>query len=145
MSCLVSSGPVSMSAEQCLEGAMVAGVVGGSVVPAVPDDAEPGEDADVGVVVAAGDRAAVRVSGPGVGVSVVAGEVGDHVAALFVCGTTESDVFDFSGLAGGRCDSSQEGQRLGGLEHDLQVRAQLVGHSDSVPDDIDRSLNEGSQ
>jgi hypothetical protein len=99
----------------------------------------------VGVVVAAGDRAAVRVRGPGVGVSVVAGEVGDHVAALFVCGTTESDVFDFSGLAGGRCGSSQEGQRLGGLEHDLQVRAQLVGHSDSVPDEIDRSLNEGSQ
>jgi hypothetical protein len=116
MSCLVSSRPVSMSAEQCLEGAMFGGVVGGSVLPAVPDDAE-----------------------------VVAGEVGDHVAAFIVCGTTESDVFDFSGLAGGRCDSSQEGQRLGGLEHDLQVRAQLVGHSDSVRDEIDRPLSEGSQ
>jgi hypothetical protein len=65
---------------------MFGGVVGGSVSTAVPDDVEPGagEDADgVGVVVAAGDRAAVEVSGgPGVGVSAVAGEVDDRVADL---------------------------------------------------------------
>ncbi len=68
----------------------------------------------MGVVVPAGDRAAVEVSRPGVGVSAVAGEVGDRVAELFVCGPTESDVFDFSGLAVGRGGFSQEGQRFGG-------------------------------
>lgn len=82
---------------------MFGGFVGDSVLPAAPDDVEPGagEDADrVGVVVSSGDGAVVHVGGPGVGVSAVAGEVGDGVAELFVCGPTESDVFDFAGLAG---------------------------------------------
>jgi hypothetical protein len=115
----MSSRPVLILAEQCLEGAMFGGVVGGSVLPAVPDDVEPGagEDADrVGVVVAAGDRAAIEVSGTGVGVSAVAGEVGDSVAELFVCGPTESDVFDFTGLASGGGDSGQACQRFRGGE-----------------------------
>jgi hypothetical protein len=93
----MSSRPVLILAEQCLEGAMFGGVVGGSVLPAVPDDVEPGagEDADrVGVVVAAGDR----------------------VAELFVCGPTESDVFDFTGLASGGGDSGQACQRFRGGE-----------------------------
>jgi hypothetical protein len=34
MSCPVSSRPVLILAEQCLEGAMLGGVVGGSVLPA---------------------------------------------------------------------------------------------------------------
>ncbi len=105
---------------------MFGGVVGGSVLPAVPDDVEPGagEDADrVGVVVAAGDRAAIEVSGTGVGVSAVAGEVGDRVAELFVCGPTESDVFDFIGLAGGGGDSGQACQRFRGGEPGAASRA----------------------
>ncbi len=119
MSCPVSSRPVLSLVEQCLEGAMFGGVVGESVLPAVPDDVEPGagEDSDrVGVVVSSGDGAVVQVGGPGVGVSAVAGEVGDGVAELFVCCPTESDVFDFAGLAGGGGDASQAGQRFRGGE-----------------------------
>ena len=49
---------------------MSGGVVGDVVLPAVPDDVEPGagQDADgVGVVVAAGAGSFVEVGGPGVG------------------------------------------------------------------------------
>jgi hypothetical protein len=119
MSCPVSSRPVLIVVEQCLEGAVFGGVVGDSVLPAVPDDVEPGagEDTDrVGVVVSSGDGAVVKVGGPGVGVSAVAGEVGDGFAELFVCGPSESDVFDFAGLVGGGCDAGHAGQRFGGGE-----------------------------
>ena len=98
---------------------MFGGVVGDSVLPAVPDDVEPGagEDADrMGVVVSSGDGTVVEVGGPGVSVSAVAGEVGDSFAESFVCGPTESDVCDFAGLAGGGGDSGQAGQRFGGGE-----------------------------
>jgi hypothetical protein len=63
---------------------MFGGVVGDSVLPAVPDDVEPGagEDADgVGVVVSSGCGAVVEISGPGVGASAVAARdpgSGDH-------------------------------------------------------------------
>ena len=102
---------------------MIGGVVSDSVLPAVPDDVEPGsgEDADrMGVVVSAGDGAVVEVGGPGVGASAVAGEIGDRVAELFVCRPTESDVLDVAGLAGGGRDSGQAGQRFGGGERARQ-------------------------
>src|ERR1700737_5341828 len=98
---------------------MFGGGVGDSVLLAVPADVEPGagEDAHgVRVVVSSGDGAGVHVGGPGVGVSAVAGEVGDGFAELFVCGPTESDVFDFAGLAGGGRDAGQAGQRFRGGE-----------------------------
>src|ERR1700757_540848 len=101
MSSPVSSRAALLLVEQCLEGAMFGGVVGGVVLPAVPDDVEPGasQDADrVGVVVASGSGAVVEIGGPGVGASAVAGEVGDRFAELFVCGPAESDVFDLAGL-----------------------------------------------
>ena len=75
----------------------------------------------MGVVVSSGAGAVVEVGGPGVGVSAVAGEVGDGVAELFVCGPTESDVFDFAGLAGGGGDAGQAGQRFGGGESGAAV------------------------
>ena len=80
--------------EQALECPVSGGVVGGVVVPAVPDDVEPGagEDADgVGVVVAAGAGPVVEVGGPGAGVAGVAGEVADGVAELLVDRPAEGD------------------------------------------------------
>ena len=64
-------------------------VVGDAVLPAAPDDVQPGagEDADgVGVVVAAVAGTLVEVGGPGVGVVGVAGEVDDGAAQLFIDG-----------------------------------------------------------
>jgi hypothetical protein len=78
-------------------------VVGGVVLPAAPDDVEPGagEDADgVRMIVAAGSGFGVEVGGPGVGVVGIAGEVDDSVAELFVDGPPERDDFDFAGLTG---------------------------------------------
>jgi len=95
----VSSCRLLILAEQGLERAVFGGVVGGSVLPAVPDDEQPGagEDAGgVGVVVAAG--AIVEVIGPGAGAAGVAGEVGDsrRVAELLVAGPAESDGADLA-------------------------------------------------
>ena len=78
---------------------MFGGVVGDAVLPAAPDDVEPGsgEDADgVGVVVVAGAGALVEVGGPGVVVVAVAGEVDDGAAELFVYGPAEGDDFDLA-------------------------------------------------
>jgi hypothetical protein len=96
---------------------MLDGVVGGVVLPAVPDDVEPGAGEyayGVGVVVSAGAGAVVEIGGPGVGSSTVAGEIAHRVAELFVGGPTESDVCDLARLSGGRSDASQAGQRFGG-------------------------------
>ena len=98
---------------------MFGGVVGHVVLPAAPDDVEPGsgEDPDgVGVVVAAGSGALVEVGGPGVGVVGVAGEVDDGAAELFVDGPAEGDDFDLAGLLGRGCGAGQAGQRFGGGE-----------------------------
>lgn len=95
---------------------MVGRVVGGAVLPAVPDGVEPGAGQDahgVGVVVSSGDGAVVAVGGPEVGSAAVAGEVADTVAELFVCRPTEPDVGDFVGLAGGAGDAGQAGQQFG--------------------------------
>src|SRR5271167_2558382 len=131
MSCPVSSRPVLILVEQCLKGPMIGGVVGDCVLPAVPDDVEPGagEDADgVGVVVSSGSGAVVEIGGPRVGASAVAGEVADCIAELFVCSPTESDVFDFSGLARGGSDAGQAGQRFRGGEPGAAV-ADLAEHA----------------
>ena len=66
---------------------MFGGVVGGLVLPAFPDDVEPGSGEDahgVGVVVASCAGALVEVGCPGVVVVGVAGEVDDGAAELFV-------------------------------------------------------------
>ena len=105
--------------EDALKGAVVLGVVGGLVLPAVPDDVQPGAGQDacgVGVVVAACSGSGVEVGGPGVGVSGVGGEVDHGVAQLFVTGPAESDGAQFAGLAGRGCYAGQAGQRFGGGE-----------------------------
>lgn len=59
---------------------MVGRVVGGAVLPAVPDGVEPGAGQDahgVGVVVSSGDGAVVAVGGPEVGSAAVTGEVAE--------------------------------------------------------------------
>ena len=92
--------------EDALKGAVVLGVVGGLVLPAVPDDVQPGAGQDacgVGVVVAACSGSGVEVGGPGVGVSGVDGEVDHGIAQLFVTGPAESDGAQFAGLAGRGC------------------------------------------
>lgn len=63
----MSSCRVFGRCEESLEGVVSGGVVGGVVLPAVPDDVEPGagEDADgVGVSAAAVAGSSVDVSGP---------------------------------------------------------------------------------
>jgi len=115
----VSSRLLPVSVEQVLEGLVLGGVVGDAVLPAVPDDEEPGagEDADgVGVVVASGAGSVVEVGGPGVGVSGVGGEVGDGVAELFVAGPAEADGAELAGLAGRWCGAGEAGECFGGGE-----------------------------
>jgi len=119
MSSPVSSCGSLILVEQGLECFVAGGVVGGFVLPAVPDHEEPGagEDADgVGVVVASGAGAVVEVGGPGTGAAGVAGEVGDGVAELFVAGPAEADGAYFAGLAGGGRGAGEACEGLGGGE-----------------------------
>jgi tetratricopeptide (TPR) repeat protein len=120
----VMSSPVSsrrrfLLGQDALECFVAGGIVGDAVLPAVPDDEQPGasEDADgVGVVVPACDGVVVEPGGPGAGAAGVAGEVGDGVAELLVAGPPEPDGADLAGLAGGGGDPGQAGQRFGGRE-----------------------------
>ena len=75
------SSPVSssglLSSQMGLECAVAVGVVGGVVLPAVPDDVEPGAGQDAYgmlVVASAGSGLAVEVVGPGVSAAGVGGE-----------------------------------------------------------------------
>ena len=115
----MSSRGLMILVEEPLEGAVLGRVVGGVVLPAVPDDVEPGSGehaGGVGVVVASGAGLAVEVGGPGVGAAGVAGEVGDGVAELFVAGPAEADRAGLAGLAGGGGDAGEAGQCFGGGE-----------------------------
>ena len=137
MSSPVSSSGSLILVEQGLECPVAGGVVGGAVLPAVPDDEQPGagEDADgVGVVVAAGAGAVVEVGGPGAGAAGVAGEVGDGVAELLVAGPAEADGADLAGLAGGGCGAGEAGQRFGGGEAGAAVAdlGEQAGGADSA-------------
>ena len=98
---------------------MFGGVVGDAVLPAAPDDVEPGAGQDaggVGVVEVSCSGALVEVGGPGVGVVGVAGEVDDGSAELFVDCPAEGDDFDVAGLFGRGCGAGQADQCFGGGE-----------------------------
>ena len=130
------SSRLVVDGEEALECAVVGGVVGDLVLPAVPDDVEPGsgEDADgVGVVVSACSGAVVEVGGPGVGVAGVGGEVGEGVAELFVAGPAEADRAEFPGLAGGGGGAGQAGQGFGGGQSGAAVAdlGEQAGGADS--------------
>ena len=91
--------------EQALQGAVAGRVVGGVVLPAVPDHIQPrsGQDAHrVRVVFAAGDRGVADLGRPRIGVPGAVGEVADRVAELFADGPAEGDGLVLAGLAGGR-------------------------------------------
>ena len=118
MSSPVSSGGF-LVVQEGLQGFVLGGVVGEVVLPAVPDDVEPGSGEDaygVGVVVSAGAGLAVEVVGPGVGAAGVSGEVGDGVAQVFVTGPSETDRSHRAGLASRGRDTGQAGQRFGSGE-----------------------------
>src|SRR5271170_3490119 len=104
MSSPVSSYRLLILLQQPLECPVAGGVVDGFVLPAVPDDEQPGAGA------------VVEVGGPGAGAAGVAGEVGDGVAELFVAGPAEADRTYCAGLAGGRCGAGEAGQGFGGGE-----------------------------
>jgi hypothetical protein len=118
------SSRLRLGGQDVLECAVFGGVVADAVLPAVPDDVQPGagEDADgVGVVVTSVTGAVVQVGGPGVGQAGVGGEVGDGVAQLFVAGPAEPDDAALAGLSGRGCGAGQAGQRLGGRESGAAV------------------------
>src|SRR5207244_3885513 len=80
--------------QEALMAAVSGGVVGGSVLPAAPDDLGPaaGEDAfGVGVGLAGGSELAVAVFCPGVASPAVAGEVAEGVAEFLVAAEAEGD------------------------------------------------------
>jgi len=123
MSCPVSS-PRSgrfglIVLEKVLEGAVAGGVVGGVVCQQrqMTPDPGSGEDADgVGVVVASGAGLVVQLSGPGVDVAGVGGEVTQRVPRLLVRTPAEDHGFDLAGLAGRGCDPGQAGEGVRGGE-----------------------------
>ena len=68
MRCAPSSRPLRVLVEQCLQGAMTGGVLGDPVLPAAPNDVEPGAGEDargVGMVVSWASGAVVQIGGPG--------------------------------------------------------------------------------
>src|SRR4051812_24328003 len=75
-------------------GAVPGGIVGGAVLPAAPEDADPRarEDADrMRVVAGASPRAAVNVGGPGARVARVVGERGERAAQTLVASEAKDD------------------------------------------------------
>src|SRR5664279_1114817 len=120
MSCPVSSCRwLLILIEDPLQGAVVGRVVDGVVLPAAPDDVDPGAGQDTdGVLVVAfpGEGFGVEVGGPGVAVTGVAGEVAERVAEFLVGSPAEGHCFDLAGLPGRRGDSGKAGQRARGGE-----------------------------
>src|SRR4051794_22882010 len=90
-----------MSSSQLLTGAVECGVKGRAVLPAAPDDAEPGagENADgVRMAAAAGDGSPIDVGRPRVGSAAAVGEVHHCGAQLLVTRPSEHGLFPFAGL-----------------------------------------------
>src|SRR5690625_3770757 len=116
MSSPVSSRRVVLALDEALKGSVPVGIVGGVVLPAVPDDVEPGlgKDADgVWVIVSTCHGAVVEVGGPEVSASGVTGEVGDRVTQLLIARPAEADDMELAGLSGGGRNSGETGQRFG--------------------------------
>src|SRR3954447_18901432 len=90
-----------MSSSECSAASMACRVERLAVLPAAPDDADPGpgEDADgVRVPAASGDGATVDVGGPGVSGSAAVGEVHDCCSELLVAGPPEHGLLPLAGL-----------------------------------------------
>jgi hypothetical protein len=110
--------PVSTSCggwlRECGRSAVLGGVVGDVVLPAAPDDADPGsrEDAHgVWVVFAGCACLVVDVCCPGAFVSAVVGEGGHGLAESFVAGPSEMHRLVFARGFGDRCAAGEGGDR----------------------------------
>lgn len=99
-------------------------LVGGVVVPAAPDDPEPGAGQDpdgVGVIQPACAGSGIGVLGPGVGGAAAVGEVDDRLAETVVAAAAERDLVGPPGCAGGRCDAGRGGEGVVGGEPGADV------------------------
>lgn len=99
-------------------------VVGGVVVPAAPDDPEPGAGQDpdgVGVVQPASSGPGVGVLGPGVSGAAAVGEVNDSLAQAVVAAAAEGDVVGPARRPGGRGDAGRGGEGVVGGEAGADV------------------------
>src|SRR5579862_8940627 len=102
-----------LAGEYGLQGGVLGGVVGGAVLPAPPDDVDPGAggDADgVGVVFAAVAGVSVEGGGPGAGVAGAVGEVAPGVAEVAVDVPAEAVAEVAAGAAGDGGDAGDAGQ-----------------------------------
>src|SRR5579875_1870120 len=93
------------------------GIVGGAVLPAAPDDAQPGPGQypdGVRVAAAAADRGSVDGGCPGVRHAAAVGEVHDGGAEFLAARPAEHGLAAFAGLAGGGAGTGERGQRAVG-------------------------------
>jgi hypothetical protein len=99
-----------MSSRAGLAAAVEGGIEGYAVLPAAPDDAQPGAGQDpdgVRMPAAAGDGCGVDRGGPGVGHAAAVGEVHHRGAELFAAGPAEHGLGSLAGLAGRWAGSGQ--------------------------------------
>jgi hypothetical protein len=115
-----------------VESAVVAGrVVGFSVDPGAPQDADPGSGEDaggMGMVAPAGPGAAVDVGGPTRAVAGVVGEAGDCGAQAVVASPSEDDAAAFAGGVGDGTDA--------GLGGELVVALEALAHVAELGEDL---------
>lgn len=101
-----------------LQAPVAGGVVGDAVLPAAPQDADPGafEGADRAlVVVAAGASRGVAVSRPGVPVAGRVGECADRRSEAFVAAVAEAGDLAFARFDGDGTHGSVGGERFGAV------------------------------
>src|SRR6266513_1929698 len=92
-----------MSSRAGLAAAVEGGIEGGAVLPAAPDDAQPGAGQDpdgVRMPATAGYGRGVDRGGPGVGHAAAVGEAHHRGAELFAAGPAEHGLAALAGLAG---------------------------------------------
>src|SRR5690349_6499286 len=108
-----------MSSGGGLAAAVEGGIEGGTVLPAAPDDPQPGAGQDpdgVRMPAATPGRGGVDAGGPGVGHPAAVGEVHHGGAEFLAAGPAEYGLAALAGLAGRRAGPGERGQRVVGGE-----------------------------
>src|SRR5690242_21124388 len=108
-----------MSSGGGLAAAGQGGIEGGTVLPAAPDDPQPGAGQDpdgVRMPAATPGRGGVDAGGPGVGHPAAVGEVHHGGAEFLAAGPAEYGLAALAGLAGRRAGPGERGQRVAGGE-----------------------------
>ena len=103
---------------------MTGRIVGGSVLPTTPENADPGagEDADgVGMVAASIAGVAVDGSGPGIGMTGVVGPGGEGATQALVAGEAAGDAAMLAGGPGDGGDAGFGGELVGRGEAEAVV------------------------